>query len=79
MDNEKIVGYWTLSNHGGLSVVSISDDGDSMIVRWYEELETSEHEIIYEVDTDNSDSDELEACIDYHGTLYWLRDCMRVN
>lgn len=76
MQNEKIIGGWTLSNHGGLAVIDMTDE--SMTVRWYDNEETEECEIIYEVREDSEDG-ELEPCINYHGTLYFLADCMRVR
>jgi hypothetical protein len=73
LNMEDIIGYWTVSNFGGISVVKM--DGDSMTVRWYDDKETTTHEIVYELTEDG----EYEPCINYNNTLYWLSDCMRVK
>lgn len=77
MENEKVIGGWCLSNFGGLSVLEMTDE--YMIVRWYDEKETEQCEILFEQREDAEEGDDLEACISYHGRLYFLSDCMRTN
>lgn len=71
--NEQIIGYWTVSNHGGLSVIEVNDE--TMTVRWFDSEDTEECQIIHEVNTEEG---EPEPCINYHGTLYFLSECMKV-
>ncbi len=75
LGTDKVIGVWGLSNFGGVSVLSLTQD--EVCVRWYDEEETYVCPIEYQPKDEGTL--EEEPCIVLKGYTLFLSDCMRVE